>query len=119
MCRGRSVICSCPVAVCEREDYPTRRSSFDRSCQPTREAIPGFWNRSPVSEGRNNRDGLGSRMCRGRSVICAIPPLSVRWGGPFAEGLNRVSLGESVEPGEQANALTAGKLGLGRAPAEE
>ena len=33
--------------------------------------------------------------------------------------IDRVGFGQAVEPGEQANALTAGKLGLGRAPAEE
>lgn len=49
-----------------------------------------------------------------------VDELSVRWGGQFAEGLNRGSLGESVEPaGAQANALTAGKLGIGRAPPKE
>jgi hypothetical protein len=39
-----------------------------------------------------------------------VDQLSVRWGGTFAQGLNRGSLGESVEPGQQANALTTGKL---------
>ena len=46
-----------------------------------------------------------------------IGPIRLR--ASFAEGLDRVRLGQPVEPREQSNALTAGKLGLGRAPAEE
>ena len=65
------------------------------------------------SNAHRRRDGRRSELVQN------VDQLSVRWGGPFAEGLNRGCLGESVEPDEQANALTAGKLGLGRAPAEE
>ena len=45
--------------------------------------------------------------------------LSMRGRAAVAEGLDRVRLGQAVEPREQANALTTSKLGLGRAPSEE
>jgi hypothetical protein len=38
---------------------------------------------------------------------------------PFTERLDRVCFSESVETCEQANMLTTGKFGLGRAPTEE
>ena len=45
--------------------------------------------------------------------------LSVHRRLPVTERLDWVSFGESVETSEQADALTAGEFGLGRAPAEE
>lgn len=45
--------------------------------------------------------------------------LSVRGRCPFTERLDWVSFSESVETCEQANALTTGKFGLGRTPAEK
>ncbi|MET0876775.1 MAG: hypothetical protein ABWY14_06530 [Tardiphaga sp.] len=45
--------------------------------------------------------------------------LRMRGRATFAEGLDRIRLGQPVKPRKQANALTAGKLGLGRAPSEE
>jgi len=57
------------------------------------------WGRSQLAE---NGDELGvHRRC------------------PVTERLDWVSFSESVETCEQANALTTGKFGLGRAPAEE
>jgi hypothetical protein len=52
--------------------------------------------------------------CRGwrSELVQDVDQLSVRWRSPFAEGLHRIRLGQAVEPREQANALTAGKLGL-------
>ena len=45
--------------------------------------------------------------------------LSVYRRCPFTERLDWICFSEPVETCEQANALTAGKFGLGRAPAEE
>ena len=45
--------------------------------------------------------------------------LSVYGRCPFTERLDWVGFSEPVETCEQANAPTAGKLGLGRAPTEE
>ena len=45
--------------------------------------------------------------------------LSVHRRCPFTERFDWVCFSESVETCEQANALTASELGLGRAPAEE
>jgi len=50
---------------------------------------------------------------RRSKLVQDVDQLSVRWRAPFAEGLDRVGFGQAVEPGEQANALTAAKLGLG------
>ena len=45
--------------------------------------------------------------------------LSVYGRCPFTERLDWVGFSEPVETCEQADALTAGKFGLGRPPAEE
>jgi len=45
--------------------------------------------------------------------------LSVNRRCPITERLNWICLSEPIETCEQANALTAGKFGLGRAPAEK
>ena len=62
-----------------------------------------------VCESNTNRRRDGRRS----ELVQDVDQLSVRWRAPFAEGLDRVGFGQAVEPGEQANALTAAKLGLG------
>ena len=76
---------------------------------------PKWWMAQTFCESNTNRRCDGRRS----ELVQDVDQLSVRWRAPFAEGLDRVGFGQAVEPGEQANALTAGKLGLGRAPAEE
>jgi hypothetical protein len=74
---------------------------------------------SPRPRGGSKSNTNRRRDGRRSELVQDVDQLSVRWRAPFAEGLDRVGFGKAVEPGEQANALTAGKLGLGRAPAEE
>ena len=65
------------------------------------------------------RDVRGRRGGRRSEFVEYGDQLSVHRRCPFAERLDWVCFSKPVETGEQANALTAGKFGLGRAPAEE
>ena len=63
---------------------------------------------------------MGRRRSARRSEFAEYgDELSVHRRCPVTECLDWVSFSESVETCEQANALTAGEFGLGRAPAEE